>query len=44
MFAMKAYLNHEKEEGEEGERKARKAGGRYARQFGPKPKTLQEKL
>ena len=35
--AMKAYLNHEKEEGEEednGERKARKAGGRIGKAMG----------
>lgn len=32
--AMKAYLNHEKEEGEEGERKARKAGGRIGKAAG----------
>ena len=32
--AMKAYLNHEKEEGEEDERKARKAGGRIGKAAG----------
>lgn len=32
--AMKAYLNHEKEEGEEDERKERNAGGRIGRAMG----------